>query len=151
MADPCNTDTERAFALVQGPLTCVDDQVANVVGSQTGALRLRGQICIVTQAVNGGNCVLPSIGLGDAPPFMVVVNEAAVTIRVGCPAPPPGIPAGTFPADTMNGAATTPTFSAGFVNVPSKDSAIFIASASPFGKRGSATTAANNWHGAAFA
>ena len=148
MADPVNSDVERAFSLITGPLVLVDDQFATVVGSQAGALRASGQMCVITKAVNTASVVLPSIGSNDAPPVMVIINETGFTIRVGCPAAQPGLPPGSILADTMNGTATASDLTAGFLAVPTKCSAVFIASQSPFGVGGGPTTSPNNWHGA---
>jgi predicted aconitase with swiveling domain len=138
MADPVNSDVERAFSLISGPLLIVDDQAAMVAGSQAGALRVSGQMFVITKSVTQGAVVLPALGTNDAAPIYILINESPNTIRVGC----------GNATDTMGGTATTPTFSAGFVNLVTKCSLVCVASQSPFGASGGPTASPNNWHAA---
>ena len=147
MADPVNSDVQRAFALINGPLTNVDDQSALVAGSRDGALRAKGQLCTIITSTTNASVVLPGIWNNEAPPLIVIVNESANTVRIGCSAP-----AGAGNSiDTMNGTATTQTMTAGFLALATKSSAICIASQSPFGTNGSSSISPNNWHASVLA
>jgi hypothetical protein len=138
MADPVNTDVERAFSLMSGPLAYVGDQNATVTNSQAGALRVRGQMFCITASVSLASVALPSLVGGDAPPLVIIINESPNTIRIGCP----------NATDTLNGTPTNAAFSTGVINLATKNSMICIASQVPFGTRGVATASPNNWHAA---
>jgi predicted aconitase with swiveling domain len=138
MADPVNSDVERAFALIAGPLLIVDDQAALVAGSQAGALRVSGQMFVITKSVTQGAVVLPVLGTNDAAPVYIIINESPNTLRVGC----------GNATDTIGGNVTTPTFSAGFLNLVTRCSMVCVASQSPLGAGGGPTASPNNWHAA---
>ena len=138
MADPVNSDIERAFALVSGPLAIVDDNVATVVSSQATGLRARGQMFVVTSAASGASIVLPSINGGDAAPYLIVVNETQNVIRIGGAA-----------GDSVNGTLTSANFlpaGTGNVSVTARSSAICIASQVPLANNGGSLASPNNWH-----
>ena len=105
MADPTNADIERAFSLVQGPLTISDDNVATTFLPQNQALRVKGQMFVVIKAAaNNASVVLPSLNGGDAPPYLVVINKSTNSLRVGGAA-----------GNSLNGTLTPADMSAGFI------------------------------------
>lgn len=146
MAAPANADIMKALAQVNSPFTVYDDLSANLATgatSQAQGLALKGEVCRITLSVTGGSCVLPSLAYGDAPNILVVVNDSANSINVG------GAYNGAnanYPADKVNGVATTASFGAGIVAVAAGTFAVFVASQSPLGTGGVATSSPNNWH-----
>ena len=136
MALPTNPDVQRAFSLICGPLTEIDDNWATLAGSQAGATHARGQVFVITQSITAGGVTLPILSTNEAPPLMVIVNNSPNTIRVGC----------GNATDTINGTVTSSNMGTGTVNLATQSSLICVASQSPFGIGGGPTASPNNWH-----
>jgi hypothetical protein len=138
MAAPCNADTIAAFSQMGTPLTIVDNvNLSLAVGatSQAAGYPLRGEQIRVTQSILNGSGVLPSLTTGEAPRMVLVINDSPNSITIGGSA-----------GDKVNGVATTATFGAGVIAIPTLTFGLFVASVSPTGVGGVATVSPNNWH-----